>query len=464
MSLDARKYIRIRRVHFIGIGGEGMSGIAEVLLTLGYKVSGSDLRETGTTRRLAGMGAQVFYGHRPENIGDAEVVVVSSAIREDNVEVQESRRRNIPVIRRALMLAELMRMKYGIAVTGSHGKTTVTSMIGHVLESARLDPTIIVGGKIKTAGGNSRWGRGDILVAEADESDGSFLYLYPFMAVITNLDREHLNHYGSVEGIKKAFVEFARRVPFYSSIFLCADDPHLRAIMPQIDRRIVTYGLTGNADLRAAEISFDRFCSRCRVYRNGRELGPLKLNVPGLHNVTNALAAIAVGLELGVAPEILLSALESYTGIGRRFELKAEVGDIMVIEDYGHHPTEIMATLRAAKEGWGRRIVTVFQPHRYTRLLSLMEEFAACFADADVLILTEVYPASEPPIEGVDGQRLFRKIAAKGGPRAFYEPDLQAIPELAAALVRPGDMVFILGAGNINQVTGPLVAALRAKK
>jgi UDP-N-acetylmuramate--alanine ligase len=456
-------YRKLNHIHMVGIGGTGMNGIAEVLLNLGYKVSGSDIQENDATHRLVKLGAVVAIGHRAENLKDADVVVTSSAVREDNVEVQSARARIIPVIPRAEMLAELMRMKYGIAVAGSHGKTTTTSMTAQVLEAGGFDPTIIVGGRLNTIGANAKLGAGDFIVAEADESDRSFLYLSPFIAVLTNIDEEHLDRYQSVEDLKTTFVNFANKVPFYCPVILCLDDPNLQSILPSIERRVITYGFSAQSDLFARDLAFDQFRSSSALFAKGKKVGALKLQVPGPHNILNAMAAAAVGLDLDIAPRTILEALEGYTGTGRRFELRKTVDGTMVIEDYAHHPTEIKATLEAAKKGWPRRVVAVFQPHRYTRLARLMKAFATAFNQADVLVLTEIYAAGEEPVPGVNGRALYEEVRQFGHKQVFFEPDLKNVPAVLKKIVLPGDIVLVLGAGNINRTIPGIIAALEAK-
>jgi len=459
-----KTYRKLKHIHMIGIGGTGMNGIAEVLLNLGYTVSGSDIAANEATRRLARLKARVSIGHKAENVRGADVVVVSTAVREDNAEVVEARRGQIPVIPRAEMLAELMRMKNGIAVAGSHGKTTTTSMIAALLDKAGFDPTIVVGGRLNTIGANARLGTGDFFVAEADESDRSFLYLSPFIAVLTNIDAEHLDHYPNVEEIKSVFVRFANKVPFYCPVILCLDDPNLQSIIPALERRIITYGFSAQADVSARDMRFEGFTSASTVEFKGRELGRLELRVPGKHMIANAMAAVAVGLDLEIPPPLILEALAGFEGTGRRFELKARVRDIMVIEDYGHHPTEIRATLDAAKRGWTRRLVVVFQPHRYTRLAHLMGEFATAFNQADVLLLTEVYPAGEDLIPGATGRALFEEVRRFGHKNASFEPVMARIPARLKTLVRPGDTVIFLGAGNINRIVPNFVKRLEGKR
>jgi UDP-N-acetylmuramate--alanine ligase len=447
----------------VGIGGTGMNGIAEVLLNLDYKISGTDIVDTEVTQRLAHLGAEISIGHKAEKVEGADVVVISSAIKDDNVEVEEARRRKIPVIPRAEMLAELMRMKYGIAVAGSHGKTSTTSMIAQVLESAGFDPTIVVGGRLNTVGAHGKLGTGDFIVAEADESDRSFLFLSPFIAVLTNLDDEHLDQYQTIDEIKKTFINFALKVPFYCPVILCLDDPNLQTLIPSLERRIISYGFSTQADIFARDMQFEKFSSTSTLYWKGKKFGKLKLNVPGTHNIYNGMAAVAIGLDLDIPPDTILEALESYTGSGRRFELKKEINTIMIIEDYAHHPTEIKATLEAAKRGWKRRVVAVFQPHRYSRLSVLMKSFATSFNQADVLIITNIYAAGETPIAGISGKTLFDEVEQFGHKNIYFEPDLKKITPLIKKIAQPEDIILIMGAGNIYQIIPDIAKTLESK-
>ena len=453
-------YRKLKHIHMVGIGGTGMNGIAEVLINLGYDVTGSDLQANDATERLANLGARIDIGHRAENAAGADVVVISSAVRDDNIEVVEARRLKIPVIPRAEMLAELMRMKYGIAIAGAHGKTTTTSMIALVLEEAGLDPTIIVGGRLNTIGANAKLGGGNFIVAEADESDRSFLFLSPFIAVLTNIDAEHLDQYADVEEIKKIFVNFANKVPFYCPIILCLDDPNLQVLIPELERRLITYGFSTQADIFVRNYVFHEFSSASTLYHKGKKLGRLKLNVPGKHNILNAMAAVGVGLDLDIPARKILRALEKYSGTGRRFELKKTINGIMIIEDYAHHPTEVRATLEAAKRGWDRRVIAVFQPHRYTRLAHLMKEFATAFNQADILVLTEIYPAGENPIPGVSGKTLHEEVLQFGHRNVFFEPDMMAVPALIKKIARAEDIIMVLGAGNIYKIIPGIIAGL----
>jgi UDP-N-acetylmuramate--alanine ligase len=437
-------------VHFVGIGGSGMSGIAEVLLSMGWAVSGSDLKGTPVTERLASLGARIDLGHAPGNVAGAQVVVTSTAVGEGNPEVAEARRRGVPVIPRAEMLAELMRLKYGVAVAGSHGKTTTTSMVAMVLDQGGLDPTVVVGGRLQHLGSGARLGRGDYLVAEADESDRSFLKLSPTLAVVTNIDREHLDTYRDLADVQDAFVGFVNKVPFYGAGVVCLDDPPVRGILPRLERRVVTYGFSAKADVRARDVDAGPLGSTYTAVAGEDSLGPVALAVPGAHNVLNSLAALAVGLDLEVPFDRIRAGLSAFTGVDRRFQVKGEAGGVLVIDDYGHHPTEIRATLQALRARAGpRRTVVLFQPHRFTRTRLLFEEFGRAFSEADVVLVTDVYAAGEEPIEGASAEDLARALAARGGAPAVYAGELASARERLAGLVRPGDVVLTLGAGNV---------------
>jgi len=476
-------FAKIQRIHFVGIGGIGMSGIAEVLLNLGYKVSGSDLKNSAVTQRLAGLGAVVFEGHRAENIAGAEVVVASSAIAIENPEVTEAHKLHIPVIQRAEMLAELMRLKYGIAIAGMHGKTTTTSMVAAVLAAGGLDPTVVVGGRVDAMGSNARLGKSQYLVAEADESDRSFLKLTPILSVVTNIDREHMDCYRNMRDVKKTFLDFMDRVPFYGMIVACNDDPLLRRLLPDVQRRTVTYGTKRGSDfliklsdvarkrqnphpfgkLRAGSVSPENGETRMghplnqfRVRYRGQDLGEFTLHVPGVHNVLNATAAIAVGVGLDVNVEAIRTALDQFRGVDRRFQLRGRAAGVSVIDDYGHHPTEIKATLAAARQCGFRKIHVVFQPHRYTRTRDLMEEFTTAFDDADSLFVLDIYAASEKPIEGITGEVLAQRIRDKSGKSVHYASSPADAADSAVAAAQDGDMILTLGAGSVSQL-GPMI-------
>lgn len=452
----------IERIHFVGIGGIGMSGIAEVLLNLGFAVSGSDLRKTDTTARLTELGATVFYGHQGENVQDADVVVVSSAVRPDNPEVQKARELFVPVIQRAEMLAELMRMKYSVAVAGAHGKTTTTSLVSTILGHAGLDPTCVIGGKLNSLGSNAKLGDGKYLVAEADESDGTFLLLFPTIAVTTNIDLEHLDFYKDINEIKSAFLAFLNKVPFYGLDIICIDNANIQSLIPDLKRRYMTYGLSKQADLRAENIMYKGFSTTFAVIYKGGELGRIELSLPGIHNVVNALAAIGAAIELNVPFSKIQGALKGFSGIHRRLEVKWD-GGIKLIDDYGHHPTEIRATLGAIRQMWNGRIIVVFQPHRYTRTKALMDEFVTSFNEADVLVVTDVYAASEEKIEGVSGEILAEKIHTSGHKSVVFARDKEEAAEKVLAVAREGDVVITLGAGDINKISERLTAAWSGK-
>jgi UDP-N-acetylmuramate--alanine ligase len=457
-------FAKIQQIHFVGIGGIGMSGIAEVLLNLGYKVSGSDLKQSGVTQRLASLGAAIFEGHRAQNISGAEVVVTSSAIAGENAEVVEAHRLHLPVIQRAEMLAELMRLKYGIAIAGMHGKTTTTSMVAAVLAGGGLDPTVVVGGRVDAMGSNARLGKSQYLVAEADESDRSFLKLSPILSVVTNIDREHMDCYRNMRDVKKTFLEFMDRVPFYGMIVACNDDPLLRRLLPEVQRRIVTYGTKRGSDFwvkletggSPAIAGASGPLGRFRVSYRKKDMGEFTLHVPGVHNVLNATAAIAVGVGLDVDVEAIRAALDQFRGVDRRFQLRGRVAGVSVIDDYGHHPTEVKATLAAARQCGFNKIHVVFQPHRYTRTRDLMEEFTTAFADADSLFVLDIYAASEQPIEGISGERLARTIGEKGGRDSQYVSSFADAVSSVAAAAHDGDMILTLGAGSVAQL-GPMI-------
>jgi UDP-N-acetylmuramate--alanine ligase len=453
-----------KRIHLVGIGGVGMSGIAEVLLTLGYAVSGSDLRLSAATERLQNLGAQVCEGHRAEQVHGAHVVVTSSAIRRDNPELVEAARSKIPVIPRAEMLAELMRLKYGIAVAGAHGKTTTTSLVASVLGSAGLDPTFVVGGRVNHAGTTARLGRGDYMVVEADESDRTFLLLAPVVAVVTTIDREHLDHYASLAEIQEAFTQFVNRVPFYGAAVLCLDEPNVQAIVPRVTRPVITYGTSSQADLLISEVELRGIASNFRLTYRGDDLGRFHLpGPPGIHNVRNAAAAAAVALYLDVPADLIRAGLENFSGVARRFEVKGAVGGITLIDDYGHHPVEIRATLEAARACSFARLLVLFQPHRYTRTQYLWDDFCRAFNQADVLVLTDVYAAGEATLRGVSSEALAEAIRAAGHKNVLYRSTLQQSIEYLLREARPGDAVLAVGAGNVNRALGELAVLLSAQ-
>jgi UDP-N-acetylmuramate--alanine ligase len=458
-------FANIQRIHFVGIGGIGMSGIAEVLLNLGYKISGSDLRESAVLERLAALGALTFAGHAAANVAGADVVVTSSAIPAGNPEVAEARRLHIPVIQRAEMLAELMRLKYGIAIAGMHGKTTTTSMVASVLAAGGLDPTVVVGGRVDAMGSNARVGKSQYLVAEADESDRSFLKLSPILSVVTNIDREHMDCYRDMRDVRRTFLEFMERVPFYGMVVGCNDDEPLRRLLPRVHRRVTTYGASQGSDflirMNSQQVELTPTGEHSPVVRfavsyKGKDLGQFTLHVPGTHNVLNATAAIAVGIAVDVSTEQIRSALESFRGVDRRFQLKGKAGDISVVDDYGHHPTEIRATLAAARQCGFRRVHVIFQPHRFTRTRDLMDDFATAFADADTLSVLDIYAASEKPIDGITAEALAERISQAGKDEVVYVPSFADAGERVATLAKPGDMILTLGAGSVSQL-GPMI-------
>jgi UDP-N-acetylmuramate--alanine ligase len=463
-------FAKIQRIHFVGIGGIGMSGIAEVLLNLAYKVSGSDLKSSAVTQRLASLGAVVFEGHRAENIAGADVVVASSAIAPDNPEISEAHAQHIPVIQRAEMLAELMRLKYGIAIAGMHGKTTTTSMVAAVLAGGGLDPTVVVGGRVDAMGSNARLGKSQYLVAEADESDRSFLKLSPILAVVTNIDREHMDCYRNMRNVKRAFLDFMDRVPFYGMVVVCNDDPLLRRMIPQIQRRTVTYGTRRGSDfhIKLAQPLLNpgesRPISRFHATFQQKALGEFQLHVPGVHNMLNATAAIAVGIALDIDVEQIRAALETFRGVDRRFQLRGVAAGVSVIDDYGHHPTEVRATLAAARQCGFRKIHVVFQPHRYTRTQLLMDEFANAFHDADTLFILDIYAASEPPIEGITGEALAQHIQDTGEQEARYAASFAEAAEAVVAAANNGDMILTLGAGSVSQLGPMILEKLQARQ
>jgi UDP-N-acetylmuramate--alanine ligase len=459
---------RTRRIHFVGVGGIGMSGIAELLANLGYEVSGSDAKGSEITERLARLGVRIARGHAAEHVGNADVVVVSSAIHPGNPEVSEAMRRSIPVIPRAEMLAELMRLRYGIAIAGAHGKTTTTSMVALVLERAGLDPTAVIGGRLSAFGSNARLGKGDYMVVEADESDRSFLKLSPGIALVTNIDHEHMESYGSWDALQQAFVDFANKVPFYGAVVACADDAAVRALVPKMTRRVITYGFEGSgAAIAGAGMTLEAFGSRCRVCQVARdgartELGALQLRVPGRHNLLNALGAVAVGLEVGIPFPKIASGLADFHGAERRFQLRGDARGVMVVDDYGHHPTEIAAVIAAARAGLDRRVVVVFQPHRYTRTRDLLAAFGDALGAADEVILTDIYSAGEAPIAGATAEAVEAEVRRTGRPVRLVKA-LDDLPAAVAAIARPNDLVITLGAGSIGTMADRILDALHGR-
>jgi UDP-N-acetylmuramate--alanine ligase len=457
-------YKRYKAIHFVGVGGVGMSGIAEVLNTLGYKVTGSDLRASDTTERLRKAGVEISIGHKAANVKDSQVVVISSAVGTENPEVKEAVRKGIPVIPRAEMLAELGRLKYGVLIAGSHGKTTTTSLIATVLARAGLDPTVVIGGRLNALRTNARLGRGEYLVAEADESDGSFLKLSPTLAVVTNIDREHMEYFKSMFALKGAFLEFMNKVPFYGLNILCIEDPHVLDLVSDVKRRVLTYGFREEAQLRAMNIKKGFMSVLYDAVLNGKKLMKVKLPIPGDHNVLNSLAAIAAGLELEIEPNLIREALENFEGIGRRLELKGKVNGITVYDDYGHHPTEIRATIKSLKDGTeGQRLFVLFQPHRYTRTRDLMEEFSRSFGQADHLVLLDIFPAGEKPIEDITSDALFKRIKKQVGDNVVHLKREEAV-QYISGMIKPGDIVLSLGAGDVWKLSEELVESLKEKK
>jgi UDP-N-acetylmuramate--alanine ligase len=453
-----------KRIHLVGIGGSGMSGIAEILLSTGYAVSGSDLKLSPVTDRLQNLGATIYEGHKAEHIEGAHVVVISAAVHSDNVEVLEAHRLKIPVIPRAEMLAELMRLKFGIAVAGAHGKTTTTSMTAAILAAAGLDPTFVVGGRVNHLGTNARFGQGDYMVVEADESDRSFLLLNPMTAVVTTIDREHLDHYASLEEIQDVFLQFVNRVPFYGTVILCLDDPNVEAILPGVKRPVITYGSSEQADVHISDIQLHGLSSEFRLKYRGEDLGPFRLPAPpGIHNVRNCAAAASVALSLNIRAEVIREALARFSGVGRRFEIKDVSQGVTLIDDYGHHPAEVRATLEAARGCGYQRLLVFFQPHRYTRTQHLWNDFLHCFDRADMLVLTEIYPAGEQPIEGITAERLAGDIAAAGHPQVIFSSTMQGGMEYILREARPGDAVLAIGAGSVGRVLDQLALLLGAR-
>ncbi len=453
-----------QRIHLIGFGGSGMSGIAEVLLSSGYAVSGSDTKPGSVTVRLQNLGAKIYEGHNAANVRGAHVVVVSSAVKPDNVEVAEAHHLKIPVIPRAEMLAELMRLKYGIAVAGAHGKTTTTSMTASVLAAAGLDPTFVVGGRVNHAGANARVGQGEYIVVEADESDRSFLLLAPVIAVVTTIDREHLDHYSSLEEIQRTFLQFVNRVPFYGAVILCLDEPNVQAILPDVKRPVITYGTSSQSDLVISDVKLEGMSSRFKLTYHGDDLGEFRLaSPPGIHNVRNAAAAAAVALSLNVPADLIRQGLEKFLGVSRRFEIKGVINGITLIDDYGHHPAEIRATLEAARGCGFKRLLVMFQPHRYSRTKHLWEEFRQAFNQADILLVTEIYAAGESPIEGVNGESLALAISSAGHKNVIFTSTMQPAIEFLLREAHPGDAILTIGAGSVGRAIDELAVLLGAQ-
>jgi len=441
---------KVNKVHFVGIGGIGMSGIAELLLNLGFNVSGSDLNDSEIIQKLKSKGAQVFNEHSINNINNSEVVVYSSAVPNDNIELMAAVEKNIPIIKRAEMLGELVALKQtSIAISGTHGKTSTSSMIGALLSTGKLDPTLIVGGLVQNLDTNSKLGSGDLIVVEADEYDKSFLQIKPTIAIITNIEKEHMDCYNDLDDLLSSFAQFANSVPFYGALIACIDSPKVQNILPLVKRPIITYGLSAQAEISAKNINFNQEQTNFSLYRNNEKLSEISLNVPGKHNVLNSLAAVAIGFELGLSIEHIIKGLKSYGGVRRRFEIKGIANNIMVVDDYAHHPTEVTATLQAAREGWDRRIIAVFQPHLFSRTKDFHKEFAAAFMESDILIITDIYPAREVPIKGVDGKLVYNSVKSIGHKNVHYVPKLEDLKQHLDNLVKTNDMVITIGAGTI---------------
>jgi len=448
-----KQFGKAKHIHFVGIGGIGMSGLAELLINLGYTVSGSDLKDSAATRRLLQMGCQVFKGHDRNNVQEADVVVYSSAVGLQNPELLEAKERYVPVIPRAEMLSELMRLKYGVAIAGAHGKTTTTSMVASILTHGALDPTVVIGGRLDIWGGsNAKLGQGDVLVAEADESDGSFLALSPTIAVVTNIDHEHMDHYGSMAAIRRTFLDFINKIPFYGTAILCQDNEEIQGIIPQLKKRYITYGMSTQAEVRGKDLKNEKWGTSLEVIYHNHSMGRISVGIPGEHNALNALAATAVALELDLEMGVIREGLTALGGLARRLQIKGEKNGVLFMDDYGHHPTEIIATLKTVKASWPeKRLVVVFQPHRYTRTQALLDRFVISFNDADVLVVTPIYPAGEQPIEGITAENLVKAIKDHGHKEALFCPGLEHVGPTLEKLTRPGDLVLTLGAGNINR-------------
>ena len=449
-----KSFGKAKHIHFVGIGGIGMSGIAELLLNLGYEVSGSDIKDSAVTKRLTGLGGKISLGHRPEHVENADVVVYSSAVKQDNPEIIEAKDKVVPVIPRAEMLAELMRLKYGVSIAGAHGKTTTTTMLASILNAGKLDPTVVIGGRLDIWGGsNAKLGQGDILVAESDESDGSFLVLSPTIAVVTNIDQEHMDHYGDMDAIRDTFVNFINKIPFYGLAILCLDNKEIQGIIPRLRKRCFTYGMTSQADLRARDIERAELEVSFEVLHHNESLGRVVVGIPGNHNVLNALAAVSVGLELEMDFADIKKGLRNLGGLARRFHIKGDKQGILVMDDYGHHPTEIAATLETARECWPeRRLIVLFQPHRYSRTKALYDRFVTSFNDADVLVVAPLFPAGESPIEGVDSEWLYRGIKEHGHKEVVLCESQEQVLETLIGIAKPDDVVLTLGAGSIHRV------------